>query len=407
MKITAIVGAISGNDYNCSGILNIIYKTMQEIGESVNVIDLSAENLPYCTGSFIQGNFSSIEKEINSSDGIIIITTSNLFAPCAIMQNFLEHLSQPIYKNTLKNKNCMIVAISNMQDVSGSINYLSKVVTYLGGYDSIKVPLNYSITKNLSKDDTMLIEKYTEDFYRYVKQNRKFFTSNFSSAKIGTGLVQPAGGVFQKPATNSEIVQAPVLENNNADNFAHQNQYGIDGFHKAQENDILEITKSLSGRMSKPVEAKRVLPYAQSSSTSYEQNINQHQSDFGINNIFNNELTEFNINNISPTTLNAKQMTQKMMHYFQPQLSDGLICNISLNISGLEGFEGVISINQINCDFIDGQMPNPDVIVSANDDIWKQIVRGTISTQKAFMTGQIKVRGNFVLLTKFDSLFKR
>lgn len=411
MKITAILGAIAGNDYNSTGVLKIIYDTMHEIGENVNIINLVDQNLPYCSNSFVQGTFSSIEKEINSSDGVIFITTSNLFAPCAIMQNFLEHLSQPVYKNTLKNKNCMIIAVSNVQDVSSTINYLSKVVNYLGGFDSVKIPLNYSITKNISEDDKILIEKYAEDYYRYVKQGRKFFTTNHQSTKATQQLVQPAGGVFQKPVAQNTTIPTPQVDkpvsplfntqnntqsaptfNSTSHYTAYDTNAQIADFYKAQEDDILEITKSLSNRMTKPTKP-----------THQPHNNNN----FGVKDIFNNELTNFNTSNISPTTLNARQMTQNLTHYFQPHLSDGLVCNVALNITGNESFDGTIKINTTSCDYIDGQMPGADVIITATDDVWKQIVKGQNTTQRAFMTGQIKVRGNFVLLSKFDSIFKR
>ncbi len=386
MKITAIIGAITGNDYNCNGVLKIIYDTMQEIGETINIINLSEQNLPYHSNSFVQGAFSSIEKEISSSDGVIFITTSNLFAPCAITQNFLEHLSQPVYKNTLKDKNCMVVAVSNIQEVTETVNYLSKVINYLGGYDSVKIPLSYSITKNIAEQDKLLIEKYTEDFYRYVKQNRRFFTAHHTTAKTTGNLVQPAGGVFQKPVSKDAVIPTPAIEMPISQPQMFSQSSPMQDFYKAQEDDILEITKTLTSRMS--TEPKQQKP-------------------FGVKEIFNNELSNFNPNNIAPTVLNAKQMTQNLTHYFQPHIADGLICNVALNITGNESFDGTIQINGNSCDYSDIMMQNADVIITATDEIWKQIIKGTTSTQRAFMTGQIKVRGNFAILSKFDLLFKR
>lgn len=400
MKITAVIGAIPGNDYNSSGILKIIYETMAEIGETINIYNLVEQNLPYASASFEQGVFTQIEQELSSSDGVIFITTSNLFAPCAIMQNFLEYFSKPIYKNTLQGKNCMLVAVSNSQEVGSTIDYLSKVTNYLGGYDSVKIPLSYSLTKNISDEDKLLIEKYTEDFYRYVKQHRRFFTVNDSINKnpnqikssLGSFTNQnkqpvPVPAVFETVDINSASNQIPPNRNKIADLYENNS---INNFHKTQEDDILEITKSLSDRLNKKPEEPN---------NQYIQN--------GNRSMFNMDLTNVKVDDLAPRTLNARQMTQNLTHYFQPQIADGLVCDVSLNITGDEGFDGVISIDKHICSYKDGVYQNSDIIITATDDIWKQIVKGTTTAQRAFMTGQIKVRGNFVLLPKFDSLFKR
>lgn len=426
MKITAVIGAIPGNDYNSPFILSIIDETMREIGESINIINLAEQNIPYEQGSFAQGSFSAIENEITSSDGVIFITTSNLFAPTAIMQNFLEHFCQPIYKNTLKEKNCMIVAISNNQEVGSTMDYLSKVITFLGGYDSVKIPLSYSITKNIAESDKLLIEKYTEDFYRYVKQGRKFFTPYEVSVKNAHQLVTPAGGAFQKN-TNSKSYTPEIIDSKNYNDNLGNKDYGQRDFsspsmnptnnavptntasnknsifnvynnnknigYNDQDNDLLEITKSLSNRLSRKSDGDSYEPIT--------------KDNFGKKPLFNSELTSINPNDISPKTLTAKQMTQNLTHYFQPHLSDGLTCSVALNITGDEGFDGVIYIDKQSCDYSDGKNNSADVLITATDDIWKQITKGEVSTQRAFMTGQIKVRGNFVLLSKFDTLFKR
>ena len=101
----------------------------------------------------------------------------------------------------------------------------------------------------------------------------------------------------------------------------------------------------------------------------------------------------------------ARQHTARLVHFFQPQLSKDLNCTIQLKISGEQAFEGFITINGTNCDYYDGQTNNPTLTVVAEDKNWISVATGNLTAQKAFMTGQIKIKGNFVLLTRFDQIF--
>ncbi|MDR2167058.1 MAG: SCP2 sterol-binding domain-containing protein [Clostridiales bacterium] len=44
-------------------------------------------------------------------------------------------------------------------------------------------------------------------------------------------------------------------------------------------------------------------------------------------------------------------------------------------------------------------------MVTADSRAWNDVLSKKVTAQKAFMMGQLKVRGNFVLLTKFDQMF--
>ncbi len=431
MKITAILGAIQSNDYGLNKVYEIIKSTMNEIGEEINLISLVEANLPYYNGGAPVTVLSSIVNEINESDGVIFLTPSLLFAPSGIMQTFLEYLSMPVYKNALRGKNCMTISISHNQNISHTMNYFSTIITYLGGYNSVNIPLNTTLTKNIDDNTKILLEKYTEDFYRYVKQGRKFFTCGENSI---VGQVTPAGGVFSKPSPKSELLtppsptatyettpinEKPTFKSTNVANAYNSNV--MDSFYQAQENDISEISNLLSSKLSSKekistkntsfVNEYKDYGYVEDTPLSFNDNVFEDSNKTPIthteqvNSIFNNFDIEKPV--AKPSSLSCKQMTKNLTHYYQPHLADGLTANIALSITGHENFDGFIQIDGNNCNFFDGTPPTPDVTILSSDEVWKQIIKGTLTTQRAFMTGQLKVRGNFVLLSKFDLIFKK
>ncbi len=109
---------------------------------------------------------------------------------------------------------------------------------------------------------------------------------------------------------------------------------------------------------------------------------------------------------VIPKTKTVEQMTKALEHYYQGHLANGFAMDLFIQVTGEESFEGTLKITGSECTYISGQNNIADVTVISNTNVWKDILSGKISMQKAFMTGQVKVRGNFVLLSRFDNLFK-
>lgn len=551
MNLTAIYGATPNMTYNSDILSRITLDTLLELGVYVDEVKLIDKNIPYLNSTAPNMNVANIMSMISNSDGVIFICTTNFFSPSSVMQNFLDYFSLPIYKNILKNKNCFLLTVSNITGEKSSLEYLSKIVLELGGFDCIKLGINFELAKLITtnQDYKTTFERYVEDFYRYVNQNRKFFVpsdvptiinsmitntridskelhqesqQNIPNPNLNQNMTlnnmhtekeyqQPKkqhkhvanynpgnnGGKIsgnaaidrysnsmnnnmeynsintsmhnvkqnQSTQTNSiknknfnksynkqaynfdasnedELFLQSILNsddefnnvrseisqsardmanqnnynpNSNYDfdnrnqpdfssgsgtgansnsNYNYENQNIHQDFEQVQEepkqhNDIKEMAKYFQGKYS---------PTSNNDDNYYSQNTQPIP-------VINEPLYEQPKENIVPSDKTTKQMTQNLVHYYQPQLGNGLVSEIQLNITGLENFDGFLRINNNQCDYFAGWSNTPDVTIVSSDTTWKKVLSGQISSQRAFMTGQLKVRGNFVLLSKFDQLF--
>ncbi len=85
----------------------------------------------------------------------------------------------------------------------------------------------------------------------------------------------------------------------------------------------------------------------------------------------------------------------------------GLKAIYQLEVDGGENFVAHLKIADGICDYHEGPVANPDLVIKTPADVWLKISRGEMDGQKAFMAGQYKVEGDLSLLLKLKTLFSR
>ena len=151
----------------------------------------------------------------------------------------------------------------------------------------------------------------------------------------------------------------------------------LDEFDERQEQDIQEIAQFLSQKYTNPEAEEEVV---------FELFVKQKEP-------------------AKSREKTCRQMTQNLIHCYKPQLAQGLTAVIQIQISGAESFNSYVDIRNAECEFYDGLHDSPDMTILADVAVWSDVLKGKLTAQKAFMIGRLKVRGNFVLLTRFDQLF--
>ncbi len=460
MKISVLLASPDALDYNLIDVMRVLNTTFDELGEKLNFIKLDQKNIPPLTNQYPVNDVANIINQLSNSDGVIFACTSNLFAPCGILQNFLDYLSLPIYSNFLKDKNCFTIVVSNETGEQESTAYLNKVIQHFGGFAPVVTAINKNIASqfNTNKEYSEIFEKQVEDYYRILRQNRKFFTNyvveqpvnfgaNFNNLGYANQNMQPQFQQMQQPTFQQPVFnQQPQAPN---DFYANNGEYqhlrgdfedhytGVPNYDASQQIQA-NLGVSQASNLTNPTYIPEPLQPQQNNYMNFNNIDNQQDNSFLDNlnnapsrnehvnndyiiedmgddykqnqNVFNNVEYKNDFANTPQAPvhlpLTIKQQTRALEKKFQPQHSNGLVTEIQIKVSGEETFDASIQINGTECRFHDGASSSADVTIIATTDVWKDVLSGFVSTQKAFMTGQLKVRGNFVLLPRFDQLFK-
>jgi hypothetical protein len=88
-----------------------------------------------------------------------------------------------------------------------------------------------------------------------------------------------------------------------------------------------------------------------------------------------------------------------------PGITDNITVQLSVGDPGEDGFEAYIKVEEsARATVAEGRAERNDLTVLADEEAWRDVMSGRITAQRAFMTGRVKVRGNFAVIAKLDSL---
>jgi len=446
MKLICLYATMPEYDLGLKKANMIMEKVFEELNVSVEKIDVHDLFLPYYNGKTLPVT-EEIAAKIDESDGVIFSFTSSLGAPCGVMQTFIEHLQNIENRKFLYSKNCMIISVTENKTISGSLRYFSDLITYFKGFSSVVIGLTResmrAITYKTEAGD--VFEKQIEDFYRIVNQKRKFFLHTNEEF-----LFMSSGNTFESNTFESESADDKYDDD---DRYADDHEDDIDDYeHDApvipltddtlrkgiiderSKAEIESVLRSINGELEKENFEKHAVfksnenvknftrdnsdaMDSEISETSEASGIKETETEFYEFKIVSNEAIAEEMNSFFGVKLNTdenissgdgritKQITQNLASYYKKSSGENPNFKMQLFIEGTDSFTGYISVENDNCEVCEGEYENPDITVNAESDIWNEILRGKKSAQKSFMTGIIKVTGNFVLLSKFDRFF--
>jgi putative sterol carrier protein len=100
-----------------------------------------------------------------------------------------------------------------------------------------------------------------------------------------------------------------------------------------------------------------------------------------------------------------QEVFDAMRQSFQPDKSQGLYVRYQFDLTGPNGGEWRIEVDDGKCKVERGRFDNPNVTFVASDKDWVALSNGKLSGIWAVFTGRLKVQGDQNLARKLDEMF--
>lgn len=323
-----------------------VSSVLTELNMTVKRLDLYKTN--YKMESFLS--------ELNGADGVILATTVEWYGIGGLLQDFLDKCFASGQLDYFDGAYLFAIVISRQGYERDALTHLLKSWEILGGVEGVTICASIESSADIETDSDLLgaIDKKAEDYYRVISQQRVIMPTSIHDHKV---LVKIPVRIESHKGEQTAMEQA--IENNGVESV-YDNQMSFisnyDEFIEKQQQDIEDIASLFKERLST-------------------------KGDIG-----------------------QKTYPELFEYKYKPDrtFSD---CTISWIVNDKKSksvvliFEGAVLKAKYS------KKTEADVVMSSDHDILQKIVEGRLTVQRAFMTGEIKAKGNFTLLYKLDQLF--
>jgi putative sterol carrier protein len=106
-----------------------------------------------------------------------------------------------------------------------------------------------------------------------------------------------------------------------------------------------------------------------------------------------------------PTNATPQDVFDGMRQSFQAGKAKGVHLKYQWQLSGANGGDWWIEVNDGKCEMGRGKIDNPDVTFITSDKNWVALSNGTLGGKWAFFTGRLKIHGSQTAARKLDEIF--
>ena len=106
------------------------------------------------------------------------------------------------------------------------------------------------------------------------------------------------------------------------------------------------------------------------------------------------------------TDITVAELMSKMPKAFRPEEAQGVDTTLQYHLTGDEGGDWIVRIQDGQCTVADGIAENPNVTLTADAQDYKDVILGKTNAMQAFMMGKLKLAGDLALAMKLPNFFK-
>lgn len=319
---------------------------LNELNITIKRVDLFKKNQD--VGLFLD--------ELDEVDGVILATTVKWYGIGGKMQEFLDQCWEKGRLSPFEGAYLFSIVISIQSYERDALSHMIKSWEILGGVEGVNICASIEHSADIETNNDLLeaIDKKAEDFYRIISQERIILPTSIHDNRI--------------------LLKVPV--NNLLGNEERELMQQIIGDEKQKEE--LENQKSFIGN--------------------YDDFIEQQQQDIeNLAGLFKQRLA-------SQKKTDSKTYPEIFEYKYKPDKSFA-DCKISWEIIDSLAESFILNFKGATLKANYGQAQGGEVSMSSKSTTLQKVVEGKISIQRAFMTGEIKAKGDFTLLYRMDRLF--
>lgn len=382
MKITVVYGGRGLIEDPALYVLEKMQMVMEELRVNVERINLYEE----------KNQITTLPSVLKDTDGVVLVVSLEWFGIGGYMQQFLDACWLYGDKEKIQNLYMMPVVLATTSGEKDAMVFLEKAWEVLGGIPAngmcayVENPVDFELNKEYGE----IIENKTEQLYRIINQKRPMLPS--SSTVIRNKVLKP------------KSIDLTPQESEQLSKFVSDDTYV-----KQQKEDIEELAAMFKGMLNEEEVPDTVGDNKENIQDNFQKNMLEKDEkplmagqDIAEERVVSKPVSIEEPVQQKPQII-PKDFRDRFRQNFYPEPGFSAVYIVTITDKD-EMLKIQVNVEQLEISYTNEEVG--DVIMRVSSGVLNRITSGDMTFQRAFMGGDMKVKGNFKTLRTLDQIFR-